>query len=126
VKKILVVDDEPFILDYVGKVLTEAGYSISNALTGDAAWEMVSKQRIHFDLVLTDVVMPGSIDGLTLANRIRRHETSQRVVFMTGALPEGDPRGNGLQLNRDLLRKPFFPHQLRRFVDLQFAPVSSA
>jgi CheY-like chemotaxis protein len=40
--------------------------------------------------VLTDIVMPGSMDGLTLAGKIRQNYNNLPVLFMTGALPESD------------------------------------
>jgi CheY-like chemotaxis protein len=57
--------------------------------------------------VLTDVVMPGSIDGLELAAKIHQVDPSLPVLFVTGALPEGDARAVGIVEKELLLRKPF-------------------
>jgi CheY-like chemotaxis protein len=68
------------------------------------------------DLVLTDIVMPGSIDGLTLTAKIRQRELKLPVLFMTGALPEGAEDLAEITGEKLLLRKPFSPKQLVEFI----------
>jgi len=115
---ILVVDDEPFILKYVGQVLRQANYDVTTAANGDQAWSAIAQKEIH--LVLTDLVMPGSIDGLQLADRIHQHNPKIPVLFITGAVAEADDRTAELAKNELLLRKPFFPKQLIDFIDARF------
>jgi CheY-like chemotaxis protein len=69
------------------------------------------------NLVLTDIVMPGSIDGPTLAAKIRQRELKLPVLFMTGALPEGAEDLAEITRKKLLLRKPFSPKQLVEFID---------
>jgi CheY-like chemotaxis protein len=117
--KVLVIDDEPFILEYVRKVLQQAGYTTLIAESGDQAVAMFEERRTEVDLVLTDIVMPGSIDGLEVATRIHRIDPNVPVLFITGAIPEDDPHTLSLMNGGFLLRKPFFPDQLIRFVENQ-------
>jgi DNA-binding response OmpR family regulator len=116
---VLVIDDEPFILEYVRKVLHQAGYATFIAENGDQGLAMFEAQKGEIDLVLTDIVMPDSIDGLEVATRIRRIDPAVPVLFITGAIPEDDPHILSLKNGGFLLRKPFFPDQLLRFVENQ-------
>jgi two-component system, cell cycle sensor histidine kinase and response regulator CckA len=117
--KVLVIDDEPFILEYVRKVLHQIGYTTLIAESGDQGLAMFEERRTEIDLVLTDIVMPDSIDGLEVATRIQRIDPAVPVLFITGAVLEDDPHLLSLMNGGILLRKPFFPDQLIRFVENQ-------
>jgi CheY-like chemotaxis protein len=116
---VLVIDDEPFILEYVRKVLHQAGYATFLAENADQALARFEERKGEIDLVLTDIVMPDSIDGLELATRIHQIEPTVPVLFITGAIPQDDPHMLSLMNGGFLLRKPFFPDQLIRFVENQ-------
>jgi len=116
---VLVIDDEPFILEYVRKVLHQAGYATFLAENADQALARFEERKGEIDLVLTDIVMPDSIDGLELAARIHRIEPTVPILFITGAIPQDDPHLLSLMNGGFLLRKPFFPDQLIRFVENQ-------
>jgi CheY-like chemotaxis protein len=116
---VLVIDDEPFILEYVRKVLHQAGYATFLAENADQALARFEERKGEIDLVLTDIVMPDSIDGLELATRIHQIEPTIPVLFITGAIPQDDPHMLSLMNGGFLLRKPFFPDQLIRFVENQ-------
>ncbi|HYZ73993.1 MAG TPA: response regulator, partial [Chthoniobacterales bacterium] len=68
---ILVADDEPSILQYIEHVLQVANYRVVTATTVEEAWKIVQRQQTEIELVLTDIVMPGAIDGQDLAKRIQ-------------------------------------------------------
>jgi CheY-like chemotaxis protein len=72
------------------------------------------------DLVLADIVMPGSIDGLTLAAKIRQREPKLPVLFMTGAVLEDSEYLAEITRNKPVLGKPFSPKQLIDFIDSSF------
>src|SRR5262249_2338572 len=100
---ILVVDDDPAILEYAGEVLEECGYAVLTALNAATALVMLrSNERI--DRLFTDLVMPGS-DGLELARRAGEEVPGLKVLFTTGYSTGAAPRGC-------LLKKPYRPHQL--------------
>ena len=115
---ILVADDEPSILQYIEHVLQVASYRVITATTVEEAWKIVQRQHGEIELVLTDIVMPGSIDGQDLAKRIQQLDPALPVVFITGALSETDDRAAMVE-KQLLLRKPFFPQQLIDFVGAQ-------
>jgi CheY-like chemotaxis protein len=116
---ILVADDEPSILQYIEHVLRVANYRVITATAVEEAWKIVQRQQTEIELVLTDIVMPGSIDGQDLAKRIQQLDPALPVVFITGALSETDERAAMMVEKQLLLRKPFFPQQLIDFVGAQ-------
>jgi DNA-binding response OmpR family regulator len=109
---ILVVDDEPFLLEYVKLVLMRNGFSVLTAQTGEEAWQLISNPDHSIGLVLTDVVMPGSFDGFELAEKVRRRQPGIPVLFMTGALHHEHQNTDSPDSKRVLLHKPFGPDQL--------------
>jgi len=116
-RTILVVDDDAPILHCVRRILEQANYIVLTSRSGDHAWNVIDRGQTRVDLVLTDIVMPGSIDGLTLAAKIRQRELKLPVLFMTGVLPEGAEDLAEITREKLLLRKPFSPKQLVEFID---------
>jgi len=123
---ILVADDEPCILQYIGHVLQLANYRVVTATTVEDAWKILQRQRAEISLVLTDIIMPGSVDGMKLAERIHQLDPSLPVLFITGALSETDPHTAIMVEKQLVLRKPFFPKQLVDFVGAQLHSESSS
>jgi CheY-like chemotaxis protein len=80
-KKVLVVDDDPVIGRSFDRVLSEKGYDVSTAPDGPQA--LASMSREDYDVVFTDIKMPG-MDGLELAERIRKTRPWVPVVIITG------------------------------------------
>src|ERR1700757_5410184 len=89
---ILGADDEPSILQYIEHVLQVANYRVITVTTVEEAWKIVQRQQTEIELVLTDIVMPGSIDRQDLAKRIQQLDSTLPVVFITGGLSETDDR----------------------------------
>jgi two-component system cell cycle sensor histidine kinase/response regulator CckA len=114
---VLVVDDEPGILEVFQRVLRQANCTVIPSRDGDDAWDILERNRPSIDLVLTDIAMPGPIDGIILANKIRQKYQNLSVLFMTGWLPERDKFATGLARDRRLLRKPFSPGELLEFIN---------
>lgn len=81
---ILVVDDEHIILDVLDHGLALAGFKVSRAETSDAA--LAAFERDNIDLLMTDIKMPGPIDGVTLADVMRRRNPRLPVIFLSGNL----------------------------------------
>jgi DNA-binding response OmpR family regulator len=120
-RTILIVDDEAPILDCIRRILEHADYVVLTSPSGDHAWNVIERGHARVDLVLTDVVMPGSIDGLTLAAKIRQREVKLPVLFMTGAFLENDEYIAEIAKKKLLLRKPFSPKELVEFIDSHLA-----
>jgi DNA-binding response OmpR family regulator len=120
-RTILVVDDDALILQCVRRILEQASYVVLTSPSGDHALDIIERGDARVDLVVTDIVMPGSIDGFTLAAKIRQREAKLPVLFITGTLSEDDGYVAPIARKKLLLRKPFSPRQLVEFIDLHFA-----
>ena len=81
--KVLVVEDDDQVRETVSTGLHAAGFVIHTAATADEALAKINNGE-HFDAVLTDVVMPGSMSGLDLAEHIRKLHPRTGVVVVTG------------------------------------------
>ena len=80
--KILVVDDDTAILEFVDRVLRAAGYTTTLATDGPEALKVAEEQG-PFDLLLTDVMMP-TMNGDKLARQLRLREPTLKVLYLTG------------------------------------------
>src|SRR5262245_60873688 len=78
--RILVVDDDPGVVDYLCEMLRDHGWTANGVGSGKAALEQVDRER--FDLVLADVEMPG-MRGLDLLAALRQRRRAPIVVLMT-------------------------------------------
>jgi len=107
-QRILVVEDEPSVRALIGNVLLGAHYWVMVARDGEEALRFIEAEREPFDLIVTDLVMPGT-GGVSLATRLRERATLPRMLFVSGyshhAPEELAPYGH-------LLPKPFTPSQL--------------
>jgi PAS domain S-box-containing protein len=85
--RVLIVDDEELLLDILSIWLTDAGYAVRVCTSGDQAW--VALQTDMPDFLITDVVMPGTIDGLELARRARLLAPHLRILVVSGFPSQG-------------------------------------
>lgn len=81
--KILVIDDEPLFLERLCSRLERRGFDVSSAGDGKTALELFLKSPVAFDIILTDVKMPG-IDGIQLLKQVRDNDYDTPVVVMSG------------------------------------------
>jgi DNA-binding NtrC family response regulator len=79
--RILVVDDDPILLELLTDTLLTIGYEATPATDGIIALDMLATRK--FDLVITDIKMP-RMDGLQLLKKIKRHYIGMPVLFITG------------------------------------------
>jgi DNA-binding response OmpR family regulator len=106
---VLVVDDEPIVLDVVRRYLERDGHRVVTAASGDEARTKIEDEQP--DLVLLDVMLPGETDGLALCRWIR--STSELPVILVTARGEESDRIVGLELGADdYVTKPFSPREL--------------
>ncbi len=102
--RILVVDDEADVRLLLAREIGDRGYEVTAA--ADSAQAMEEMGRGDFDVVLTDVRMPG-MDGIALTEWIKRTRPDTDVVVMTG-YPSIEGEATGIWLGAfDYLRKPF-------------------
>ena len=112
-KTILVVDDDRDVREVALVVLEGAGYRVLEAANGDDAYRLLlAHPDLPIDVLFTDVVMPGRLDGIDLANAACALRPRLRVLYATGF-------ANLVRANRDadlqgpVLRKPYRPGELR-------------
>ena len=109
-KTILVVEDEFLILYYLEDILSEAGYEIITASNADEAIEVLEGRSDIFAIV-TDIDMPGSIDGLKLAAAVRDRWPPIHVIITTGK-----NIGRVIPSGSHFIGKPILPETLLRLV----------
>lgn len=111
-RRILVVDDEPFVCDAVKMMLDFDGHQVETACNGKEALEMFRKGR--FDLVITDFEMP-SMKGDELAAAIKKISPKQPVVMVTAYAEMLQTQGKmpGVDL---VIGKPFLLDSLRQAI----------
>lgn len=80
--RILIVDDEPVVVEFAQRVLQSAGYRTMTATSGDEALKLCTDQGIP-DLLVTDMKMP-RMEGDELATRLRQREPDLKVLYLTG------------------------------------------
>jgi CheY-like chemotaxis protein len=104
---ILVVEDSAEVLELATEILTSAGYRVSTAESGELALRMFEQAGPGtFDLVFTDLVMPGGINGLILADEVLERDPQIAVLMTTGYNEElvvSGPKRNA----KDVLGKPY-------------------
>jgi CheY-like chemotaxis protein len=81
---ILVVDDEGLIRMAVSDFLQECGFKVLEAASADEAVQMLRSYAMVIDLVFSDVIMPGELDGFGLATWIRRTYPAVPVILCSG------------------------------------------
>ncbi len=110
-KKILIVDDEPDLVELVSYNLKKEGFRVSSAADGETALEAIKKGGI--DLVVLDLMLPG-ISGIELCRMLRRNPKTESIpIIMLTARGEEQDRVTGLDAGADdYVPKPFSPREL--------------
>jgi CheY-like chemotaxis protein len=81
--RILLVEDELLVRELAFEDLSDAGHDVTVAGSGDEALEILH-QDTGFDVLFTDIRMPGEIDGWQLAEEVRERIPGIRIIFATG------------------------------------------
>lgn len=105
-KCVLVVDDEPAILDFISAILTANGHKVLTAKSGMEALEKVRGRENDIALLLADVVMP-DLNGPHLAERMSAGIPALRVLFMSGWEPNVIAHEGAFRRGYKTLAKPF-------------------
>ena len=114
--RVLIVDDEESILQFVERVLRDAGYETTLAANANTALELAATHE-QFDLLLTDLMMPG-IQGDELARRLRQQHPELKVLYLTGFADRLFAERLVLWANEAFIEKPVTVAGLREAVSL--------
>jgi CheY-like chemotaxis protein len=109
--KILVVDDDPILLELLVETLTTIGYDTGKAVDGLDALDVLSKEK--FDLMVSDIKMP-NLDGIGLLQEVRKLYPNLPVLFITGV---SKPEIVGRATPNGFLSKPFRINHIEEMIE---------
>jgi PAS domain S-box-containing protein len=110
---VLVVEDNELLLPHVTQMITTLGYRASAALNADAALAILAKEEL-IDLLFTDVILPGEINGAKLAKLAQAQRPGLKVLFTSGYTEDAIFHDGRLDPGVQLLSKPYRRHELAR------------
>ncbi len=113
---ILVVEDEDSLRTLVTRILGGFGYTVVTAATAGEALEILEETEVPFDLLLTDVVLPGGMQGSDLARSLHFSQPELPVLYMSGYTRDAITHAGRLDEGVNYLAKPFTPDALGRMV----------
>jgi CheY-like chemotaxis protein len=124
-ERVLVVEDEPQVLQFVSAQLISLGYEVTAVSAGPDALDLL-REDPRFDLLFTDVVLPRGMSGVELATRARLIRPDLKVLLTSGYPEEvfehhGSPAEGTLLLRKPYKRKDL-AETLRKVLDPQQAP----
>jgi DNA-binding response OmpR family regulator len=123
--EILFVEDDPTILDIGVEILREASYEVVPAINADIGLILL-EEGLPFRLLITDIVLPGRLDGFALARRAKEIVPNIEIIYATGFPDVAGVRSRGAPWGRTLL-KPYGRDELLNAVEAVFvAPARSA
>jgi len=113
---ILVVEDERDLREIVTRTLNLNGYRVFQAVDGQNALQIWAEYKNEIDLVFTDIIMPGGLNGRELAERFWAEKPGLKVIFSSGY--GADALGKNFKLDPKLnyLQKPYLPQTLLRVI----------
>ena len=91
---VLIAEDEPILRTYLSDVLGQSGFRVFVATNGEDALALAKRENVC--AVISDVAMPGNINGFELARRVKRNCPRTGVILVSGIMERGDhhlPRG---------------------------------
>lgn len=118
---LLVVEDEPQLLEVITDVLSNLGYKVVTATSGQEALKLTEEGN-SFDLLLTDVVVPGQIGGFELARKVRGLRPDIPIIYMSGYT--GFTVSEMGSVQAPLLQKPASPKELATTIKAAFADIA--
>ena len=120
-RKILVVEDDGEIRSIICGHLARAGYRVQSSRDGDEALSVIASEP-SFDVLVTDLTMPGVLNGKSLADAARRLQPELHVIFVSGYPPAALVHCFGLKPSDDRVMKPVEGKTLLRLVHDALTP----
>jgi DNA-binding response OmpR family regulator len=112
---ILVVEDDPLILEFLCEILQEEGFKVEPKTSADAAVLYLEQHADGVSLLLTDITMPGKINGAALANLFGDRWPQTPIMIMSGF---ETPETSGVKHPVTFIKKPWAIGQLLDRVDV--------
>jgi two-component system, cell cycle sensor histidine kinase and response regulator CckA len=117
---VLMVEDEPSVLEFARRVLQRAGHTLLTASNGEEALEAAAAWKGSIDVLLTDIVMPG-MHGQVVAAKLLKVRPDVRVIFMSGYAEDATPTRDRLTTPTAFVAKPFSAATLDQAVAREIA-----
>ncbi|GFE94167.1 ATP-binding protein [Acetobacter persici] len=105
--QVLVVEDDAAIRDIVVTILSMAGHRVLEAGDGEQAFDVAAAAKGRIDLLVTDIQLPGPLDGVTLSRVLAGRDAGLAVIYMSGEITADSPPPPGALEGARLLAKPF-------------------
>ena len=118
--RVLVVEDDPELRDLAVNLLEFLGYRTMVAPNGDAALAILKAER-GINLIFTDLVMPGRLDGLALAEEARRLDLGVKIVFTSGYVGHAALKQRLPGRQEVFVHKPYRTHELATAIERALA-----
>ena len=115
-RRVLVVDDEPTVRMLICDVLNSGGYEVLEAIDGPSALKIINSD-VWIDLLITDVGLPGGMNGRQIADAARVVRPGLSVLFVTGYAEQLVVASNNLEQGMAVLTKPFSIEALQERVE---------
>jgi DNA-binding NtrC family response regulator len=106
---ILVVEDDPLILEFLCEILQEEGFTVEPKVSADAASQFLEQHAPQVGLLLTDITMPGKLNGADLANQFGDRWPDKPIMIMSGF---ETPKSSGVKHTVAFIKKPWAVGQL--------------
>ncbi len=113
---ILVVEDERDLRELITRTLIRHGYRVFQAVNGANALEIWKEYQNEINLLFTDVIMPGGLNGRELAELLLKDKPALRVIYSTGYSADALGKDFCLDPLRNYLPKPYLPDDLARLI----------
>jgi PAS domain S-box-containing protein len=108
---VLIVEDDDDLRGYLADVVHSLGYGVAIASNANVALDLLNQPNVHFDLMLTDVVMP-EMNGRELAENANKVRPDLKVIYMTGYSRNAVTHHGRLDPHLDVLQKPITQSEL--------------
>ncbi|WP_428248933.1 response regulator [Ferrovibrio sp.] len=122
--RILLVDDDDDVRSVLGWMLTALGHAVTEVNSGAAAMERLQAGD-RFDLMITDIQMPGGLSGVDLARQVTLHRWIGHIIFLSGSEPPADSLKRQTGHNHAFLRKPIRKQDLINTIETTMAQPES-
>jgi len=112
--KILIVDDDNFLLDIYSMKFTQEGFEVLTATSGEDALEKLKNPEMNFDILLLDMVMP-VMDGLSLLRQAKNQNLLEKmvVIFLTNqGQPEDIKKAEELEVDGYIVKATSIPSEV--------------